>query len=472
MNNLQYLYCTDLLSLSSTDYKVLVQQCYCVSSSKGAKGLAKDIIRTFPYADFYSERTKNSKSGTIQMKGSPHGRWICAFYAQVHPGSSGKKNDTSEDREKYFQECLDALSNVKNLKSVAFPQNIGCGLAGGSWESYEEMIKNFATSNPTIQVCIVSPNKNAAREDSNLFINWVCTQIKKDPSRLEKVPKWLANLKLEYKEWLKNPEEDSPTEEVPLDEEPFPASPSSLHTPPCSLLHSIEWQNLSLEEYIEANIPPGWEEFFENQMDLELGTIHGISKFLQSEKQKGEIFPPLDLVFNIFNILQPKDIKVVIIGQDPYHDVGQAMGISFSVPDDIEVPSSLRNIYKEMRDDGFKINDPLKGNLMKWCEQGVFLINTALTVKAHEPKTHTEKWKLFTQALFRHLNSNCDPLVIIMWGNPAQSFSSYFAERHRRIMSSHPSGLSCHKGFFGSRPFSKANKFLISLGKEPIDWSL
>ena len=198
-----------------------------------------------------------------------------------------------------------------------------------------------------------------------------------------------------------------------------------------------------------------------------------MSKYLLTELQKGDIYPPLHLVYNIFHILKPEDIKVVIIGQDPFHDCDQAMGIAFSVPEEIHVLPSLRNIYKELKDDGFEVKDRTNGNLKKWCDQGIFLINSALTVRAHEAGSHSKKWnESFSSQLMRWINENCDPLVVIMWGNHALNFSKLFSDKHKKIISVHPSPLSALRGFFGSKPFSKANKYLLTLGREAIDWSL
>jgi uracil-DNA glycosylase len=235
-----------------------------------------------------------------------------------------------------------------------------------------------------------------------------------------------------------------------------------------------DYDNIELVDYLADHTPSGWEEFFTEQQNKDYGSLIEISSFLMRRAEDGvKIYPPLNLVFSVFDWVTPEHIKVLIIGQDPYHDEGQAMGISFSVPVGIKVPPSLRNIYTELQDDGFTVKDPSCGDLTPWCQQGVMLLNSALTVEAHQAASHSKKWmETFTPSLMRYLDTTCNDLVIIMWGDHAQSFKKYFGTRHKMLMSPHPSPFSAHKGFYGSKPFSKTNKQLKTWGKTPIDWNL
>ena len=244
----------------------------------------------------------------------------------------------------------------------------------------------------------------------------------------------------------------------------------AINSKPVDDIQSYDWETTSLLDYTKNNIPKEWEDFFETQLDPNLGTLTEISNFLKKEAINHTIYPPLDLIFRTFHDLPPSSIKVIIIGQDPYINVGEAMGMSFSVPSGTKIPPSLRNIQKELQDDGFNV-DGTNGDLTSWQSQGVFLINTALTVRAKESNSHASKWSLFITALFRYLN-NKNNAVVIMWGQPAQSYSSLFNTTHKKITSSHPSPFSAHKSFFGSKPFSQTNKFLKSMGKKEIDWNL
>ena len=191
------------------------------------------------------------------------------------------------------------------------------------------------------------------------------------------------------------------------------------------------------------------------------------------EYQTRQIFPEAEDLFNAFHLTSLKDVKVVIFGQDPYHNVGQAHGLCFSVKPGVEIPPSLVNIYKELQDDlGCYI--PNNGYLVKWAEQGVLLLNTVLTVRAHQANSHRGiGWEEFTDAAIRILNEQDRPIVFILWGRPAQMKKSMLNNpKHLILEAPHPSPLSAYRGFFGSRPFSRANQFLQEHGIDPIDWQI
>ena len=185
------------------------------------------------------------------------------------------------------------------------------------------------------------------------------------------------------------------------------------------------------------------------------------------------IFPPANDIFNAFHLTPLKDVKVVILGQDPYHGNNQAHGLCFSVKPEVEIPPSLVNIYKELQDDlGCTIPD--HGYLVKWAKQGVLMLNTVLTVRAHQANSHRGiGWEEFTDAAIRVLNTQDRPIVFILWGRPAQMKKAMLNNpKHLILEAPHPSPLSSYRGFFGSRPFSKTNQFLEANGVEPIDWQI
>ena len=196
-------------------------------------------------------------------------------------------------------------------------------------------------------------------------------------------------------------------------------------------------------------------------------------QFVREEYNKYEIFPPADDIFNAFHFTPLSQVKVVIIGQDPYHNVGQAHGLCFSVKPDVELPPSLVNIYQELHDDlGCRI--PNNGYLVKWAKQGVLMLNTVLTVRAHQANSHRSKgWEEFTDAAIRALNKQDRPIVFILWGRPAQMKKSMLNNpKHLILEAPHPSPLSAYRGFFGSRPFSQTNDYLAKHGLMPIDWQI
>lgn len=196
-------------------------------------------------------------------------------------------------------------------------------------------------------------------------------------------------------------------------------------------------------------------------------------KFVSHEYNTTQVFPPSDDIFNAFHMTPLGEVKVVIIGQDPYHEPGQAHGLCFSVKPGVEIPPSLVNIYKELQDDlGCYI--PNNGYLVKWAKQGVLMLNTVLTVRAHRANSHHgQGWEEFTDAAIRALNTQDRPIVFILWGKPAQSKKSMLNNPNHLILEApHPSPLSAYRGFFGSKPFSKTNAFLKEKGVEPIDWQI
>lgn len=196
-------------------------------------------------------------------------------------------------------------------------------------------------------------------------------------------------------------------------------------------------------------------------------------QFVRNEYNTTVVFPPADDIFNAFHLTPLHEVKVVIIGQDPYHNVGQAHGLCFSVKPDVDIPPSLVNIYQELHDDlGCYI--PNNGYLVKWAKQGVLMLNTVLTVRAHQANSHRGKgWEEFTDAAIRTLNEQDRPIVFILWGRPAQMKKSMLTNPHHLILEApHPSPLSAYRGFFGSKPFSKTNQFLEAHGETPIDWQI
>ena len=194
---------------------------------------------------------------------------------------------------------------------------------------------------------------------------------------------------------------------------------------------------------------------------------------IKDEYSKYPVFPPSDDIFNAFHLTPLNKVKVVIIGQDPYHEPGQAHGLSFSVKPGIDVPPSLVNIYKEMSEDiGTYI--PNNGYLVKWADEGVLLLNTILTVRAHQAMSHSKLgWTEFTDAAIRILNEVDRPIVFLLWGKPAQMKEVMLTNPNHLILKApHPSPLSAYRGFFGCKHFSKANEYLMEHGETPIDWQI
>lgn len=214
-----------------------------------------------------------------------------------------------------------------------------------------------------------------------------------------------------------------------------------------------------------------WQEALRDEFQKDY--YMNLMEFVSDAYENNEVFPPANEVFNALNYTPLSKVKAVIIGQDPYHDNGQAHGLCFSVKPGVKIPPSLINIYKELHDDiGFEI--PQDGYLVKWAAQGVLMINTVLTVNAHEANSHKGKgWEKFTDAIIEKVNQQDRPIVFLLWGAPAQKKKKMLDNpKHLILEAPHPSPLSVYRGFWGCKHFSKTNEFLVANGETPIDWQI
>jgi uracil-DNA glycosylase len=214
-----------------------------------------------------------------------------------------------------------------------------------------------------------------------------------------------------------------------------------------------------------------WQEVLSDE--FEKPYYKTLRQFLIQEYKTRQIFPPMQEIFNALHFTPLKEVKVLLLGQDPYHDLNQAHGLSFSVLPGQKIPPSLQNIFKELNED-LGCDIPSHGYLKKWADQGVLLLNTVLTVRAHQANSHQgQGWEQFTDAVIQVINAQDRPIVIFLWGKPAQSKKGLLTNpMHLILEAPHPSPLSAYRGFFGSRPFSKANTFLTAHGITPVDWQI
>ncbi|MEI6576829.1 MAG: uracil-DNA glycosylase [Bacteroidota bacterium] len=226
-----------------------------------------------------------------------------------------------------------------------------------------------------------------------------------------------------------------------------------------------------MENRVEPQIEDSWKEILQEEFQKEY--FLDLKKFLLEEKQKFKVYPSGKLIFASFNLTPFDQVKVVILGQDPYHGPGQAHGLCFSVPEGVAFPPSLRNIFKEIHDDvGLPISD--SGNLESWARQGVLLLNATLTVRANEAGSHQNRgWERFTDKVIIELSNKKNGLVFILWGNYAKAKRALIdASRHHILTAPHPSPLSSYQGFFGCKHFSQTNELLIKEGENPVNWGV
>ncbi len=220
---------------------------------------------------------------------------------------------------------------------------------------------------------------------------------------------------------------------------------------------------------MEVKLEPSWKALLKEEFDKPY--FQELTQFVKNEYQTGTVYPSPKFIFNALDSLPMDKVKVVIIGQDPYHGPGQAHGLSFSVPEGVPLPPSLQNIYKEIAND---LGKPLStsGNLERWVKQGVLLLNATLTVKAGQAGSHQNKgWEQFTDAIIHRLAETKEHLVFILWGKYAQTKGAFIdTTKHLVLKAPHPSPFSAYHGFFGSRPFSQTNKYLEEHGQTAINW--
>lgn len=220
---------------------------------------------------------------------------------------------------------------------------------------------------------------------------------------------------------------------------------------------------------MEVKIEASWKELLKEEFEKEY--FINLVNFVKTEYTKYKVYPPGKNIFNAFDHCKFDDLKVVVLGQDPYHGAGQANGLCFSVSDGIRKPPSLLNIFKEIKSDiGTEI--PESGNLERWAKQGILLINATLTVRDNEAGSHQNKgWELFTDAVIKNISDKKEGLVFLLWGAYAQRKGAVIDHnKHYVLQSAHPSPFAAHKGFFGNKHFSKTNEYLVKIGKEPIQW--
>lgn len=226
-----------------------------------------------------------------------------------------------------------------------------------------------------------------------------------------------------------------------------------------------------MSNHLEKYLSTEWQTLLSNELHAQY--FKKLESFLESEKTQHTIYPPENKIFTAFDYVKPTDVKVVILGQDPYHGANQAHGLAFSVQPGIKIPPSLVNIFKELKND-LNVEYPADGNLQQWAQQGVFLLNATLTVRANEAGSHQKKgWEQFTDAVIKTISDTSEHVVFILWGNYARAKASLIdAHKHLILTAAHPSPLSAYNGFFGCKHFSQTNNYLIQNGKAPIDWSL
>ncbi|XP_023269423.1 uracil-DNA glycosylase isoform X1 [Seriola lalandi dorsalis] len=271
----------------------------------------------------------------------------------------------------------------------------------------------------------------------------------------------------QYTKIVQKKPKPSAVESKPSGPPPNPLSPEQLDK-------IARNKRAALEKLASAHTPPGFGESWRKGLSAEFGKAYfkQLMNFVSEERKRHTVYPPAEHVFTWTQTCDIRDVKVVILGQDPYHGPNQAHGLCFSVKRPVHPPPSLENMYKELASDIEGFQHPGHGDLTEWAKQGVLLLNAVLTVRAHQANSHKDKgWETFTDAVVQWLSNNLEGLVFMLWGSYAQKKGAAInRKRHHVLQAVHPSPLSAHRGFFGCRHFSKANELLEKSGKSPIDW--
>jgi uracil-DNA glycosylase len=509
------------------DSQVIALNCNC--TEKKEKDLLKEISDKYPYANFYSSRKEDSKCGTVKLVGGPKkgGKYICALFSQVNPGKPSL-NDSSLQRKEWFKDCLEVLSLKKGIKSIAFQSNFGFNYSKRDLNDYKNILETWSMKNSNIIINIIdSKSKNdlqngcdlgetssdyikekidklsdyqKARLLEHLLLDNSIDILKTNSDLIDNIT--LSGDRTEFYKWAwkkiinmnipfiditsftklhDNEDEKKDNEDEKKDNDNEDEKNDNDNEDEKNDNEDCLWKNISLIDFSKKETPKMWEAFFKNIIETDEFKV--LSKLLYKESKKYELYPPIKDIYGSFIGCNPSNIKVIIIGQDPYHTENAAMGIAFGHRDSrVKLQPSLRNIYKCLENDGFSTNWN-SGNLSHWKDQGVFLINTSLTVRKGEAASHTSKskntpgpWECFTKELFTHLEDVCDHLVIIMWGIKAQNYSSFFSQdKNLHIKAPHPAASSYNPSnteFIDHKPFSKSNTQLKLWNNPEIDWNL
>lgn len=527
--NISYEFNSDI---TSNDSQILILFCCCSKNTK-EKGELYDLFsQKFPYADVYSIQEKDAIPGSIKAFGkkSEGQKIIVAIFSQLNYGEPSVKKDTAASREEWLNKALSKLFTINRLESVAFPYALGCGLNEEEMKAMRNTVIDYAKSYPAIKVVFVSgeddPNGCISSEDefstcdekeeecddtiteertikeesdTETEDSDIPMQEKKDIKmkiqELDDFMKKKASIKKEvvndtqqqdipeeFYKWFWQEVQNLPyinpqyflkmyRTSIGISQK-ISSQPAVVRT---SIKKEMTWENATLLEFTTSNIPKGYEPFFLDFIKNE-GGMCVLSSFLEKESKLYSLQPPLENIYKAFELCPLDKMKVIILGQDPYPTKGAAMGVAFGTNGRIQ--PSLRNIFTLLEKDGYKANGS-SGDLGKWCNQGVFLLNTALTVRegnagSHLAKKESGPWETFTRQLLRYLNEKIEKLVVILWGNHAKEYKKYFSEKHFIIQSSHPAS-SCYGGssdFFDSMCFSKANRKLRVWKMQEIDWNL
>lgn len=517
-----------------SQYIVCLASCLTKKLDPKTEPLYFQICKQFPHANIYS-RSEKRQPGTFQIQGDGiKNRRVLIILSQIYPGKMYSPSDSKSRRLTWFKDALDDISTLQDLKSICFLNQLSRD-CGGNWSEYYQAIADFSQtvnlkSNVDVSIGYLDGKKEPEKVTQISLINCfnperVVTLDKirvAHTNKTEKIvaerdildirgPKKKTKQSLNFKSSNQpqenglssssdKPPEDQPAnqlleesedEVIPKGKLKFKAKSQKLETlsPSSEEDHSDgdlisenpnPFPTTKLNDdwvlpITKPRVHPSWKSFFENEeIQQQLQTTQDLlAEELKSHGNKTRFVPEFNSIFKAFQICSFKELKICIIGQDPYANQLHAMGLSFSVPEGNGIPKSLANIFKEIKNEYPETyKTPSHGNLEKWAEQGILLLNSALTVREKDRNSHQSYWRGVTDLIIQLISDLKEkPVIFVLWGGDAKKKKSLInTKRHIVLESNHPSPLSAYKGFFGNNHFKKINTHLENMNLDPIDW--
>lgn len=470
---------------ATEQYLIVIASCLCKKIDPRKEPILAEVINRYPYANVY-ESGHRPRPGSFKLVGDGlKRRYIILVYSQIYPSKMDYPRDNKRKRLEWFVEALDQIAEIEDLKSLCFPRQIARD-GGGNWSDYYLAISDFAQTlqlKCEIPVAVYDNSIGESDKDKLTQISLIncinldtsvsldqivftsdVKQIKVDREKLTFKPKKIKQTAdpVRLKECVENGRHLVLEEDEAIKEDEIPNFPATSLNP--------DWKT----PLTKPNVDPSWDLIFKRpEVQKKLLVTH---KLLVAELEKygnsNRFLPEFDSIFKTFQLCKLDDLKVVILGQDPYPNPNHAMGLSFSVPEGADIPRSLNNIFKELKNEYENYEIPKHGNLESWVKQGVLLLNSALTIRGNARNSHQAYWKDVTNLIIQLISEIKEkPVVFMLWGRDARNKAKLInSKKHLILESNHPSPMSAHRGFFGCNHFIMCNKRLTSSGLDAVHW--
>lgn len=481
-------------------YLVVIASCLAKKLDPKKEPILASLVKEFPYANVYAKPSRPNPGSFIILGDGLKKRKIIVIYSQIYPSKMDYPRDNKRKRLEWFVQALDGISEISGLKSICFPRQI-CRDGGGNWSDYYLAISDFSQTlalrfEIQVSICETTPDSKIDAELPNTQISLINTinldtSISLDSivmvSNLDKIKveqDVLSNNQYSKKKLKFNLDKFRGSKSLVLDEEIQSEKPktklifkknSTEGKLPDFPLTKMNPDWFGQNALTQPNVDPSWSIIFQHEdCQKKLAVTHKLLVAdLEKHGDQEPFLPGFENIWKTFQLCSWQDCRVVILGQDPYPNQANAMGLSFSVPEGIKTPQSLANIFKELKNEyGDEYQIPEHGNLEGWVKQGVLLLNSALTIRGKKSNSHQNYWRDVTTTIIRMISEHKEqPVVFMLWGGDAKKKATLINKRKHLILeSTHPSPLSAHRGWFGNNHFKICNEKLVSCGLEPINW--